>query len=484
MRHRNHKFLNKFLHSLILPAIIGLTGCFSPVHYGKDLDEQAKKTEYTYGDIAFSGNVRDKWWEAYGNSELNGFVDVVLEETPTILSAYLRMLDSEMALEQATSNYYPNLNLTAGVGYGGRVQEENSTHDPSYSLGLSLSYEVDLWGKVRAQKRISELSYLSVEDSAESALLSLVGNVVTSWFNILYYRDRKVLSEQLLELSEDYYLLVQEYYKTGQTNGMDLLEQRQQIESLRSTIAQYDTNIRIAAQSLAILSNGKSKPAVEGSMPDAIDVGGTVDVQTLITSRPDIRSARRSAEQADAQIVIAIADRLPSLRLSASMSFRSNAIADLFKALIWDLAANFTANLFDGFQKTTAIKRAKVSYLSQRLSYALTVMQAVSEVEQALLELRLREQLLVDAKADLERRKEILETSRDYFTHGMIDYNRVLSALRSMISSSQSELDARHNLLNAQIALFKAMGGSKWLEDARTRGKDKARELLDNIEDG
>ena len=315
-------------------------------------------------------------------------------------------------------------------------------------------------------------------------MLSLVGNVVTSWFNILYYRDRKVLSEQLLELSEDYYKLVQEYYKTGQTTGMDLLEQRQQIESLRSTIAQYDTNIRIATQSLTILVNGKSRPAVEGSMPDAIDVGGTVDVQTLLTSRPDIRSARRSAEQADAQVVIAIADRLPSLRLSASLAFRSSSIVDLFKALIWDLAANFSANLFDGFNKTTAIKRAKVGYLSQRLSYALTVMQAVSEVEQALLELRLREQLLADAQADLERHKEILDTSRDYFTHGLLDYNRVLSALRSMISSSQSELDARHNLLNAQIALFKAMGGSKWLEDARNRGKDKAQEMLDALEDG
>ena len=109
-------------------------------------------------------------------------------------------------------------------------------------------------------------------------------------------------------------------------------------------------------------------------------------------------------------------------------------------------------------------------------------MQAVSEVEQALLELRLREQLLVDAQADLERRKEILETSREYFTHGLLDYNRVLSALRSMISSSQSELDARHNLLNAQIALFKAMGGSRWLEDARTRGKDKAKEMLEELD--
>ncbi len=460
-----------------------MTGCFSPVKYGKELDEKAQKVEYTYGDIALSGSVRDKWWEAYDNQELNGFVDLVLDENPTIMAAYLRMLDSEMALEQANASYYPSLNLTAGVGYGGRIQEE-STSDPSYSLGLSLSYEVDLWGKVRAQKRVSELSYLSVEDSAESALLSLVGNVVTSWFNILYYRDRKVLSEQLLELSEDYYKLVQEYYKTGQTTGMDLLEQRQQIESLRSTIAQYDTNIRIATQSLTILVNGKSRPAVEGSMPDAIDVGGTVDVQTLLTSRPDIRSARRSAEQADAQVVIAIADRLPSLRLSASLAFRSSSIVDLFKALIWDLAANFSANLFDGFNKTTAIKRAKVGYLSQRLSYALTVMQAVSEVEQALLELRLREQLLADAQADLERHKEILDTSRDYFTHGLLDYNRVLSALRSMISSSQSELDARHNLLNAQIALFKAMGGSKWLEDARNRGKDKAQEMLDALEDG
>ncbi|MBR4986991.1 MAG: efflux transporter outer membrane subunit, partial [Proteobacteria bacterium] len=441
---------------IAMAACLCMTGCFKPVRYSTELD--AREIEMHYGDLALNGDVRDRWWEAYGDTALNSFVETVLRENPSLQTAYLRLLDAEIAHRQAEAGYYPNLSFSAGVGYGGTISE-NSRSDPSYSLGLSLSYEVDLWGKVRAQRRVSELSMLSAQDSAESAALSLVGSVVTEWFTVLYYRERRELTAQLLSISESYYELVQSYYRNGQTNGMDVLEQRQQLETLRSTLSEIDSNIRISEHSLSILAGGEVMPSVEGRLPEAIDVGGTVDVSRLIESRPDIRSARRSAEKADAQVVIALADRLPSLRLSASLAFRSTSIVDLFKALLWDLGANFVANIFDGFNKTAAIDRAKISYLSERFSYANTVMKAAAEVEQALLKLRIREQALVDARAQLERQKEILEVSRQYFASGALDYNRVLSALRSFVSTSQSELEARRSLLNAQIDLFKSMGG-------------------------
>lgn len=457
-----------------------LTGCFNSVRYSSELDDQ--KFESHYGDIALPGEVRDKWWEAYGDNELNQFVDTVLKESPTLQSAYLKLLDSEISIKQAKSGYYPNLSFSAGLGYGGNISSESKA-DPSYSLGLSLSYEVDLWGKVKAERYISELSHQSVLDSAESAAISLVANVVTNWFAILYYRDRKKLIEQQLDISEQYYALVQDYYRTGQSSGMDVLEQRQQLETLRESLNEIDANIRITQRTLEILAGGKYKVKAEGSLPEAIDVGGTVEADKLIELRPDLRIAKRSAQKADAQVVIAIADRLPSLRLSASLSLRSASITELFKRLLWDIAASFSASVFDGYKKTLAIDRAKVAYISERFSYAVSVMQAMAEVEQAILKLRLREQNLVDARAQLDRQKEILEVSRQHFAHGDLTYNRVLSALKNMISNSQSELDARRQLLLAQVDLFKAMGGSSWLKQTSEQGAQRAHELLDSLDD-
>ena len=477
------KFKSGLICLLITAGIIPwlMTGCLKPVKYAGELDTQ--KVETTYGDIALSGEVYDRWWEKYGDAALNEYVRLVLEESPTLQNAYLKLLDSELSIKQAHSGYYPNLTFNAGAGYGGQVSE-NSSSDPNYNLGLTLSYEIDLWGKVRAQSLVSELSQASVQDSAESAALSLVANVVTNWFNIQYYRDRKALIEQLLAISESYYELVQEYYRTGQTNGMDVLEQHQQLETLRATLKELDTNIRITQHSLEILSGGKARPEVEGSLPQAIDVGGTVDADQLLLTRPDLRTAKRSAQKADAQIVIALADRLPSLRLSASLSFRSASITELFQRLMWDLAASFSASLFDGFQKTTAIDRARITYITERYSYALAVMNAIAEVEQAILKLQLREQQLTDAQAQLERQKEILEVSRQYFINGNLDYSRVLAALKSMISASQSELEARRTLLLAQIDLFKAMGGSTWLKETSEQGAKRARERLEQLKDG
>ena len=461
-------------------ALATMTGCFSPVKYATHLPEETVRL--TYGDIVISGEIRDKWWEAFGDSELNAFVELVLRESPTLQSAYLRLIDSEMALKQNDGSFYPSVTLNAGVGGNGEVYSDPSAK-PSYNLGLSASYEIDIWGKVRAQQHISELSLLSVQDSAESAAITLVGTVVTEWFNIKYYRDRKALIERLLALSEEYYDLVQEYYRYGQTNGMDVLEQRQQIETLRSTIRELDVNIRLSQHALEILAGNKAKPEVNGSLPEDVDMGGTLDVEALLENRPDIRSARRSAEQADAQVVVALADRLPTLRLSASLSYRSASIVDLFKTLLWDVGASLSAPLFDGFKKSQAIDRAKVSYLIQSFSYAVTVMNAISEVEKAILTLKLREELLVDARSQLERQQEILEISRSYFTGGTMEYNRVLSALRNLISASQSELDARRNLINAQITLYKSMGGSGWLKDTTEQNTQKARDLLKALDE-
>ena len=471
------------VHCRIWAPIMALTllcGCFSPAKYATTLPEQTVVS--TYGDIAISGEVRDKWWEVFGDSDLNAFVEVVLKENPSLQSAYLRLLDSEYALKQSDGSYYPSVTLNAGVGGGGSIYTDPSA-SPNYSLGVTASYEVDIWGKVRAQKRISELSQLAVQDAAESAAITLVGNVVTEWFNIKYYRDRKALIEKLLALSEAYYDLVQKYYRFGQANGMDVLEQRQQIETLRSTIRELDTNLRISQRALAILAGNKVQPVVEGSLPEDVVMGGTVDVEKLLENRPDLRSARRSAEQADAQVVVAIADRLPTLRLSASLSYRSSSIVDLFKNLLWDVGASLSAPLFDGFKKSQAIERAKISYLSQRYSYVLTVMNAIAEVEKAILTLKLREALLVDAQAQVDRQQEILEVSRQYFVNGSMDYNRVLSALRGLISASQSELEARHSLINAQIALYKSMGGSGWLQSTTENNMQNARELLKSLDE-
>ena len=141
-----------------------MTGCLKPVKYAGELDTQ--KVETTYGDIALSGEVYDRWWEKYGDAALNEYVRLVLEESPTLQNAYLKLLDSELSIKQAHSGYYPYLTFNAGAGYGGQVSE-NSSSDPNYNLGLTLSYEIDLWGKVRAQSLVSELSQASVQDSAE-----------------------------------------------------------------------------------------------------------------------------------------------------------------------------------------------------------------------------------------------------------------------------------------------------------------------------
>ena len=124
----------------LLPFLLTL-GCFSPVKYG--VNSELGKIEDAYGDIALPGEVHDRWWVLYGDEGLVEFVDTVLDNSPTLQVAYLRLLDSELALDQSKSAYYPSLSMNAGVGGSGTLYPD-ATAEPNYSLGLSASYEIDL----------------------------------------------------------------------------------------------------------------------------------------------------------------------------------------------------------------------------------------------------------------------------------------------------------------------------------------------------
>lgn len=461
--------------------LLTLTSCLSPHPYAATI--HVSEPAPRYADLEIEGAVADKWWQAYGDEHLNAYVDRVLAENLTIQVAYLRIVDAQLAQKQAHADYYPKLGFNAGAGVGGRVDSDTSTANQNYNMGLSLGYEVDLWGRVRAEARVSELGTLAARDAVETAIMGLVGQIVTDWFALSYFSQKRILTQRLLELSEDYRKLAQNYYLNGATTGADLLDQDQQIASLKASLLDIDTQTRLAKTSLEILANSTQAEIKVGALPQAIDLGGTVSPSLLLLRRPDVRSARRQAEQADARITIAFANRLPSLKLSAALGLRAPSITELFKTLIWDVAGSFVASLFDGFKQTTAIDRAKVTFLQERLGYRVVVNNAVADVESTLLMHRLRQQQLINSTEELARRSEILEASRQYFIGGLISYDRLLMALRQLVSATQAELDAKRALLLAQVAVFKAMGGGPWLNEASSSGEKIAQDMLKALDD-
>ena len=469
----------------LLCSVFLFQGCLKSTYYG--VRETPENIPRTYGDIQLGeGSVAERWWEVYGDNALNEALEKALDNSLTLKATYFRILQSQTQIEQSKSGYWPTASFSAGAGYGGSVSAEENTHQPSFSMGLNVGYEIDIWGAVGAEARVNELGYYAAKDAAESAILSLTSNFVQAWFNVRYYRARRELITNLLALSEQYLELAKEHYKSGQATGMDVLEQEEQVRSMRVTLANLDMNEKLATHQLSQLAGGFEVIQVpEGlkGLPELPELSGIPSPEKLLERRPDIRSAYRSAQQMDARVVIALADRLPTLKLSTSLNLKSPSLIDLFSQLAWNLAANFAATLFDGFRGSAALTRAKLSFLESETSYGVTVMNAIYEVESALLKYQQSLLDLENSRIEMEQSAKLLETSQVYYIGGLLDYNRVLSMLRSHVNSSMAYLEAQNTVLKNQIAVFVAMGGT-WMSDRVEKGEQNAREILENTEKG
>lgn len=465
---------------LLVVCTTSLCACLKPVHYGVNIEQETQNLNYGDIQITQSGPILEQWWEAYGDEELNQALHQTLNQNLTLKAAYFKILDAQLALEQTKSEYWPTASFSANAGMGGTIDGDENPWDPNYALGLHIGYEIDLWGRVRAQTHISQLDIEASRDAAQAASLSLAAQFVLAWFDVHYYRAQRKLNENLLKIAKDYLDLVDRSYRLGQASAVDVLEQNNQIRTLQLSAQKTELQEQLTLQKLQILGSNKVQLTIapRDELPALIDVGSIVSPQALLDRRPDIRQALRQAQQADARIVIALANALPSLRLSAALNLRSTDITSLFSQLLWSLAANFVANLFDGLDTQRGIDRAKVSYLQQRLSYATTVINAVDEVQTAL---RQFEQSRIDWEQSLltlKYNQELLELAKNAFLSGSVDYTRVLSALQSLIAASRSSLETHRLALQAQVSLFKAMGGT-WMQDLSAKGESSARQALD-----
>ncbi|MFA5624860.1 MAG: TolC family protein [Bradymonadales bacterium] len=470
--------------SFIILLCFSSNACLKPRYYGMRVDDEASRL--SYGDIVLerSGPLLDRWWEAFADAGLNEALEQCLDASLTLRVAYLKILDAQYGVEMAKSGLWPSVSVSAGAGLSGSVDGEKNPWDPNYSLGLSLGYEIDLWGKVRAETRVSQINLEMARDAAQAASLSLAAQFVLAWFDVQYYRAQSKLNDELLALAEDYRELVEHSYRLGQTSAVDVLEQNLQLRNLQLNAQKLALQERLAMQRLKILGSQGDDFEVtprEG-LPDLVAMGYIVEPALLLERRPDIRSALRQVEQADAKIVVALANSLPSLRLAASFNLRSTDITSLFSQLFWSLAANFVANILESAKQSYQIQRAKISFFQQRILYSNVILNAVDEVEQAL---RQFEQARLDYNESLltlEHRRELLELSRNSFSSGSIDYSRVLTALQGLFSASRASLDAKRYALQMQVALFKAMGGT-WMEEGTHKGEAAARESLKSLKE-
>jgi len=405
---------------------------------------------------------------------LNQLIDTALAENKDMKVAYARIEQARAQLGITGAQRYPQISGNASDQHSMRSTEAaprlpGDRHSEDAKATLGVSYELDLWGRLRNASDAAREKLLSSEYSQQALRISLESQVATAYFKLLALDRQLDIARINLATQEETLHMTQRRFEGGVASGYDYAQARAQTQQTRTTIPDLERQITLQQNALSILLGRNPGPITRGRSIDTLS--GDFEVPAglpsqLLERRPDILSAEAQLRAANANIGAARAAFFPKISLTGAAGYESSALHTLGDpgSAVWSLAAGLAQPIFTGGQLKNQLRQAEASEREMVANYQKTVQTAFRETEDGLVNLRkTREQ--IDGKR--QRAAALAEAQHISFLRyheGLTSFMDVLDAERNQL---QAELDVV-NLQNQQLAytvsLFAALGGG-WERD-------------------
>jgi NodT family efflux transporter outer membrane factor (OMF) lipoprotein len=411
----------------------------------------------------------EKWWTSFEDPVLNGLVEQSLTNNLSLLAVWDRLSQAEAVARKAGAPLWPSVDAAGRASRtiqdtettSGGVTKSESNPRSNFELGLVANYEIDLWGRIRSARDAATLDVSASREQVQGAAITLSAAVATTWYALVEQHGQiDLLSEQLAN-NQKVLELITERFRRGQSAAADVLQQRQLVESRQGDIVAAESRAAVLVHQLAILLGRPPTDTVAervAALPPLPPLPSTGVPSDLVQRRPDILVAFDRLEAADRRVASAAADRLPRLSVSAELTTSGDQWRDLFDNWMATVAANIIAPLFDAGERRAEVDRTR-AVLSERVrDYGQTVLVALGEVEDALVQERKQQELIVSLEKQLELSTQVIDRLRDAYINGAVDYLRVLDVVLRHQTLQRELLLARRQLILYRIDLCRALG--------------------------
>lgn len=454
---------NVFRGSIAMALTLCLTGCaiMSPRL------KPAVPIAGTWNEAApaNAAAVSATWWESFESAELQSLIAEALAGSPDLAIATERVRQAEAQVRVAGASLFPVLSAGGDTSSRRTGGAQGAATSSATGLTLTASYELDLWGRNRAGVRSAESSLAATQFDRDTARLTLVSGVATSYFDVLALRTRLAIARENLAIAERVLELVRARARNGVASALDVSRQEATVLSQRAALLPVELLERQTLAALAILL---------GRPPEGFDVEETriADLAVpeidpglpaeLLVRRPDLASSEALLAASNADVAAARAALLPSIKLTGAAGLASGALLSLVSGGTTSaigIAASILQPIFDGgrLRGQKAIAESRERELVE--TYRKAILSALVDVEQALAgtsRLGQQEQLQESVR---ERARESLRLAEVRYRAGADDLLTVLDAQRTLFSAQDQLAQVRQSRLQAAVNLYKALGG-------------------------
>ena len=407
----------------------------------------------------------NSWWHAFGDKELNGLVSAALEDNFDIRSSWARLRQAQAIAARSKAGLFPTVDTSLEASQSRTYRDYDLLSETqSSALDLAASFELDLWGRVRSGYRSDQLSVRAAHEDLRAAAISLTGEVVDTWVELLAARQEMQVVQEQIHINEQLLELQVTRFEKGMASALDVTQQQELVANSRSALPPLQARERVALNKMAFLlgqSDVQSISIQEHGLPQAVSQPETGIPADLLMSRPDVRAAYYRLRSADFEVSVARADRLPSLSLSARTAISSDDFSLAWGDWLTRLGANLSAPLLDAGARKAEVERTTAVVEERLAEYTATVMEAIKEVQDALANISGQRDRIAGLEDEIRAAKQARDQARLRYLKGQSDYLNFVTQQRSVQGLQRNLVAALSGLLSYQIALYRALGGQE-----------------------
>ena len=474
--------------ALIATSTVLLTACaVGPNYVAPTVPEQ---TSYKEAGAWKKAEPRDEiskgdWYRVFHDPKLNQLEEQAQIASQTLRAAVARVSEARAVARQAEAAFYPTLDFTADgsrqrtspnngqiVAESRGVETTPFTFNSATVVPFDLSYEVDIWGKVRrAFEASGDQAQASLADF-ENVLLTLKSDVATQYFAVRTADSQIDVQRRTIKSFQDALNLTNSRYQGGISTQLDVEQAQATLSAAQAQLATLQQSRAQLEHALAVLlgvpPGSFSLPYHPLDLrPPTIPPGLPSD---LLERRPDVAAAERRVAAQNAEIGVAIAAYFPVVHLTGQTGFDSGDLGLLFnwESRIWSYGPNIQFPIFEGGQISANVKQQRASYEENVANYREQVLVAFQDVEDSLSSLRY---LAEQAKAEnlaYTSYKQALDLTNARYTTGLVSYFDVIQAEGLALNAEQLTVQIQGNRIASTVRLIKALGGG-WADSSITK---------------
>jgi HAE1 family hydrophobic/amphiphilic exporter-1 len=436
---------------------------------------QTARTTSTAAAADSAGIAALPWKDLFADATLQQLIDSAIAKNYDMQLALKNIEYARLVLGQSKLGYLPqvSLNVTAnstrpsdnslnGISLNSFLKQK---HVEDYSANASLSWEADIWGKIRSQQSLALASYLQTEEARKAVQTNIVASVSQGYYNLLMLDEQLAIAHRNVSLNDSTLQIIRLQFNAGQVTALAVQQAEAQEKVAAALVPQLEQEILLQENALSVIAGQLpariSRNTTLAQIPVRDELSAGVPT-AMVNRRPDVRSNELALTIANANVGITKASLYPSLTITAQgglNSFKASNWFNIPASLFGIVGGGLTEPLFRRRELRTQYELAKVDREKSVIQFRQSVLTAVGEVSDALGRIeKLKEQQVIVASR-VTTLQQATSNANMLFRNGLATYLEVITAQSSVLQSELELASLKRDQLDAVVGLYKSLGG-------------------------